>query len=168
MIYRLPKLEDEKILNEYIKEHYEIGENELHGSCRLEKIKYDEWVQKIESNTKVSDEKWGKSVTYLVFNDENILVGLLNIRYELRDEMRNKYGDIGYGVRPSERKKGYATKMLNYALKECKERNMKNVILGCYENNIASSKTIIKNGGILVKKSKLDGQNCLYYEIKLV
>ena len=58
--------------------------------------------------------------------------------------MRMKYGDIGYSVCPSERRKGYATKMLKYALEVCKELGMKSVILGCYKSNIASSKTIKK------------------------
>ena len=60
----------------------------------------------------------GKSLLYLCFHD-NKLVGLLSIRYELPKDLSDKYGDIGYGVRPSERNKGYATKMLQHALSVC-------------------------------------------------
>ncbi len=108
--------------------------------------------------------------------DNNKLIGLLNIRFDLTSDLKNKYGEIGYGVRPSERRKGYATKMLSYALSICKELGMKKVILGCYKDNIGSNKTIIKNGGILSREDfdelKLSNEwniklNSNYYEIEL-
>ena len=164
--YRLPKIEDEKIVSEYVKEHYDNNEKELHGSNRLDSMNFIDWVKQIENNTKISAGEWGRSLTYLVFNDDK-LIGLLNIRYELSEELKEKYGDIGYGVRPLERRKGYATQMLRFAIDECKNRKMESVILGCYKDNLASSKTIIKNGGVLIKESKIDEKDALYYEIKL-
>ena len=77
----------------------------------------------------------------------------MNIRFNLSNELRELYGDIGYGVRPSERRKGYATQMLEYALSICKEKNLEYAILGCYENNYGSNRTIIKNGGILFRQN---------------
>lgn len=168
MKYRLPTIEDEKIVSEYVKEHYENNEKELHASSGLTSMKYEDWVNQMEKNTRIPAENWGRSLTYLVFNDEDKLIGLLNIRYELNEEMKMKYGDIGYGVRPTERRKGYATEMLEYALEECKNREMKRVILGCYKENIASARTIVKNGGSLIRESKMDGKESLYYEIRLV
>ena len=105
-----------------------------------------------------------------------MLIGLLSIRYDLPNNLVNLYGHIGYGVRPSERRKGYALKMLKYALEECKRLGLNSVILGCYKENIGSAKTIVKNGGILVREEvetkeisdnwqiELTSQ---YYEIKL-
>ncbi len=55
-----------------------------------------------------------------------------------------------------ERRKGYATKMLNYALEICKEKHMTEAILGCYGDNFGSNKTIQKNGGILSRISTED------------
>ena len=89
---------------------------------------------------------------YLDANDYEKLVGLLSVRFDLTENLANKYGHIGYGVRPSERRKGYATKMLRFALEECKRLGMNKVILGCYKENIGSAKTIIKNGGKLAKE----------------
>lgn len=143
----------------------------------LTSMNYKDWVNKIEQNTKVPDETWGRSLTYLAINEEGKLVGLLNIRYELTENMRMKYGDIGYSVCPSERKKGYATQMLKYALSECKRFNMESVILGCYKSNIGSAKTIIKNGGKLIKEVTENVEispywtidmESQYYEIKLL
>ena len=175
MEYRLPTYDDEIILKEYVSEHYANYEKSISASNNLTNMNYKDWVDKINRNTNTPDDDWGKYYLYLVF-DNNKLVGLLNIRFDLTPDLSEKYGDIGYGVRPSERRKGYATKMLSYALNICKEKNMKKVILGCYNNNYGSNKTIIKNGGILSREDfdelKLSNEwniklNSNYYEIEL-
>lgn len=56
-------------------------------------------------------------------------------------------GHIGYGIRPSERRQGYATKLLALALEKAKELGLKSVLVVCDEVNVASEKTILKNGG---------------------
>ena len=48
--------------------------------------------------------------------------------------------------------------MLKEALIKCKERGMGEVILGCYEDNFGSNKTIINNNGFLYKKSSGQAQ----------
>jgi len=77
------------------------------------------------------------------------LLGAVNIRYYLTKSTYETWGHIGFGVRPSERKKGYATEMLTMALDECRQMKMEKVFLGCLENNIGSAKTIEKCGGVL-------------------
>jgi predicted acetyltransferase len=175
MEYRLPTLEDEEILKDYVMEHYANYQKDIKASLMLTSIPYQEWINKINRNSETPDDEWGKYYLYLVF-DNNKLIGLLNIRFDLTSDLKNKYGEIGYGVRPSERRKGYATKMLSYALSICKELGMKKVILGCYKDNIGSNKTIIKNGGILSREDfdelKLSNEwniklNSNYYEIEL-
>lgn len=175
MNYRLPTINDYDILKEYVEEHYSNYERSISASVGLTEMNYKDWVNKVNRNSEIADDEWGKYYLYLVFDNDK-LIGLLNIRYNLTDELRNQYGDIGYGVRPSERKKGYATKMLKYALDVCKEKNMIDVILGCYENNYGSNKTIQKNNGVLYRndyEEKILNDNweiklkCNYYRIKL-
>ena len=175
MEYRLPNLEDKEIIKAYIEDHYSHNEKSLSASNMLTSMNWENWVKKINDNVIIGDEEWGKSLTYLAI-DNNKLIGLLSIRYDLPNNLVNLYGHIGYGVRPSERRKGYALKMLKYALEECKKLGLNSVILGCYKENIGSAKTIIKNGGILVREEvetkeisdnwqiELTSQ---YYEIKL-
>lgn len=175
MEYRLPKLEDKELVKSYIEDHYSHNEKSLSASNMLTSMTWENWVKKINDNAIIGDEEWGKSLTYLVI-DNNMLIGLLSIRYDLPNNLVNLYGHIGYGVRPSERRKGYALKMLKYALEECKRLGLNSVILGCYKENIGSAKTIVKNGGILVREEvetkeisdnwqiELTSQ---YYEIKL-
>ena len=124
MIYRLPCIDDEKMLREYVREHHDHGETSISASRGLSSTDYSGWVEKIQKNALTGDAAWGKSLLYLCL-DQDHLVGLLSVRYELPGELSEKIGDIGYGVRPSERNKGYATAMLRYALSVCKEKGMK-------------------------------------------
>ena len=176
MNYRLPTVDDYEILKEYVEEHYSNYERSISASIGMTNMNYNEWVEKVNRNSQTADDEWGRYYLYLAFNDEDKLIGLLNIRFDLTDELRELYGDIGYGVRPSERRKGYATKMLEYALSVCKEKNMKEAILGCYENNYGSNKTILKNGGVFYKNGIEERDlsdnwrrrlNCKYYKITL-
>lgn len=168
MIYRLPEINDKDLLQEYVNEHYENGATGISASLGLVSMEYSDWLEKIHKNATVGDEEWGKSLLYLCF-DAGKLIGLLSIRYELPEFLTIKIGDIGYGVRPSERKKGYATTMLWYALSVCKEKGMDKVILGCYKDNPASAATIKKNGGVLIEENDnyQEGKVSQYYSIDL-
>lgn len=61
--------------------------------------------------------------------------------------MYNAGGHIGYGIRSSERLKGYASKLLELSLSEVKKLGIKEVLVVCDADNVGSEKTIIKNGG---------------------
>ncbi|NOW05617.1 putative acetyltransferase [Clostridium beijerinckii] len=77
------------------------------------------------------------------------LIGMIDIRHRLNDYLLNFGGHIGYSVRKSERRQGYATEMLGLALKECVKLGIKKVLITCNKNNIGSAKTIVNNNGIL-------------------
>ena len=82
-------------------------------------------------------------------DDRNILLGAVDIRHYLNDYLLQYAGHIGDGIRPSERRKGFATEMIRLALLECKQLGITKVLMVCDKINIASAKSIIKNGGIL-------------------
>lgn len=93
---------------------------------------------------------------YFLVDFNGRILGAIDIRHELNEYLLNYGGNIGYGVRPSERKKGYATEMLRLALDICKKRKMDRVLVTCFKSNIGSAKTILKNGGSL-ENEILDG-----------
>ena len=64
--------------------------------------------------------------------DRNIFVGAVNIRHYLNENLLKTGGHIGDGIRPSERRKGYATAMIALALEECKKLGIKDVLMCCY------------------------------------
>lgn len=86
--------------------------------------------------------------TYWLVDEEYRILGAVNIRHTLNNYLFNAGGHIGYGVRPSQRQKGYATKMLALALEETKKLGIKPVLVCCDAVNTASDKTIRNNGGV--------------------
>lgn len=89
------------------------------------------------------------SVFFLLDEERHKLLGAVNIRHYLNDALLKEGGHIGDGIRPSERRKGYATEMIRLALIECKNLGIEKVLMTCEKDNIGSAKSIIKNGGIL-------------------
>ncbi|MGN1156349.1 MAG: GNAT family N-acetyltransferase [Agathobacter sp.] len=167
MEYRLPTVKDKREISEYLEEHFQNGEKDI-IFCQDTLIKdYSKWVSQIQNNADIGHGDWGKSLLLLCY-DEHSIVGILVIRYEPSPELEKLYGNIGYGVRPSERNKGYATQMLRYALEVCKEKGLRRAFLGCHSDNIASASVIKKCGGILtmaIKESEEITNH--YYEINL-
>ncbi|MBE6894071.1 MAG: GNAT family N-acetyltransferase [Ruminococcaceae bacterium] len=103
-------------------------------------------------NLEINEPKDGKvpdSVFFLLDVERNVLLGAVNIRHYLNDFLLQYGGHIGDGIRPSERGKGYATEMIRLALQECTKLGIDRVLMVCDKSNIASARTIIKNGGIL-------------------
>jgi len=94
-------------------------------------------------------EGYVKHTTYWLVNMQNRVLGAVNIRHRLNEYLSNIGGHIGYGIRPSDRKKGYATEMLRLSLKVARNIGIEKVLITCDKDNIASARTIIKNGGIL-------------------
>jgi predicted acetyltransferase len=86
--------------------------------------------------------------TFLVGVIENRIVGRVSIRHVLNDFLATVGGHIGYGVVPSERRKGYGTKLLNLALPVAAALGISRVLVTCDDDNIGSRKIIEKNGGV--------------------
>lgn len=107
------------------------------------------------------------SVFFCLDEDRDIMVGAINIRHYLNDYLLNYGGHIGDGIRPSERRKGYATLMIALALNECKKLGIKRVLMVCDKDNIGSNKSIIKNGGILENEVLHDNKIIMRYYIEI-
>ena len=99
--------------------------------------------------------------------DRNIFVGAVNIRHYLNEDLMRNGGHIGDGIRPSERRKGYATAMIALALEECKKLGINRVLMCCDKENIGSAKSIIRNGGVLQNEIADDNHIAQRYWIQL-
>ena len=79
---------------------------------------------------------------------DNKLVGMIQVRHCFNDYLEKYAGHIGYSVRPSEQRKGYAKEMLRITLPFCREIGLNKVLITCTDRNIGSEKTILANGGV--------------------
>ena len=148
-----PTEEYREQVKDYLQEHIDSGEMVLSGAGGLDRIKdFDKWLEKIRKDLSIENLKEGRSPATLflaVRKSDNKIVGTIQIRHCLTPKLLKNIGHIGDGVRPSERRKGYATEMIRLALKECENLGIDRVLIVCYKDNIGSRKSIIHNGGIL-------------------
>ena len=160
MILVIPTLEHKQAAMEYRQEWLEKEpDTSIHGSRGLHRYEnYEGWLDNIEKIKTGRLEFAGQvpSTTYFGVYD-NKIIGTIDIRNYLSEPLLIRGGHIGYGVRPSERRKGYATKMLTLALDECKKLGITKILVTCDKNNTASSKTIQKCGGVLENEFIDDG-----------
>ena len=127
------------------------NKDSLDGWAGLQKVDtYDEWL---DFETRYKAEGLVPSQVYLAIRDgDQKVVGVIDYRYPLNEALIIHGGNIVYSVRPSERKKGYASQILAQVLPICRASGEKEVLLTCKDGNIASQKVIIKNGGIEEKE----------------
>jgi len=109
---------------------------------------FDFYLEALELK-EAKDGKVPDSVFFLLDEERDRLLGAVNIRHYLNDRLLRDGGHIGDGVRPSERRKGYGTELVRLALIECKKLGIDSVLMFCDKNNVASAKTIVRNGGVL-------------------
>ena len=95
------------------------------------------------------DKKYSSTTSYFVIDESGRLIGGASLRHHLTVDGLNTWGHIGYGVRPSERRKGYATQILQLMLEEARKKHFWRVLIGAYSDNIGSCRVIEKCGGKL-------------------
>lgn len=154
-------------ITEMLDEWYSSGEKIVpYAIRRLDYRDFEYYCRNIEN--KNTDEKVVPSSTFFCLDeDRNIMVGAVDIRHYLNQSLLLNGGHIGDGVRPSERRKGIATKMIGLALQECRKLGIDKVLMVCDKDNIGSAKSIINNGGILENEIIVDGVEEQRYWIML-
>ena len=135
----------------------------INGSAGLDRFSSIEiWFEELKKRSCEDTVPKGlvPSSTYLgVREKDNYIVGMIDIRHYLNEYLTQVGGHIGYGVRKTERNKGYAKQMLKLALEKCKELKIKKVLITCDEDNIASEKVILSANAKLEDIRNIDGEN---------
>lgn len=170
LIFTNPSLRFKNEIEEY-KAEFSCYCERAHGAAYLSDYDdIDEWLAVSEKNSHKDTVLEGKVVStqYLVIRkSDDRIIGMINIRHELNDSLMKIGGHIGYSVRKSERRKGYAKKMLKMALEDCKNLGINKVLITCDKDNIASASVIKANGGILKNEITEEGNIVQRYWIEL-
>ncbi len=127
-------------INDTNRSPWSIFKNDYHD--------FDYYLENLELKTE-ADGKVPDSVFFLLDEERNRLLGAVNIRHYLNEYLLLEGGHIGDGIRPSERRKGYATEMIRLALIECRKLGIDKALMVCDKDNTGSAKSIINNGGVL-------------------
>ena len=143
----------------------------INGSAGLDRLSSIEiWFEELKKRSCEDTVPKGlvPSSTYLgVREKDNYIVGMIDIRHYLNEYLTQVGGHIGYGVRKTERNKGYAKQMLKLALEKCKELKIKKVLITCDEDNIASEKVILSANAKFEDIRCIDGKNIKRFWIEL-
>ncbi len=173
----IPSFNRKKEALEYLEENVSYG-SDLNGSGHLdeclEKTSYEEWLCELE---KRQDEEYVKKIHccpsktfFVVRKNDNRIVGMVHVRYHISEELlKSGASHIGYGIRPTERGKGYAKIALYLSLLEEQKLGEEEVLLECTVKNVPSNKTIQALRGVLEKTAFDfgDGEMTNYYSIQV-
>lgn len=126
-------------------------------------------IKKAEYGIHEDTNYFGKCHYYVVFNEKENLVGAVVLRENMTDLGRNTLGNIAIGIRPSCRKKGYATVLLKVLIEKAKEMSMNEITICHYSENKISEQLLLSYGakfdGSVV--SKVSGKEIKRYRINL-
>ena len=147
---------------EYINEFVEYN-SDINGTGSLDKIlegyTFEQALERcLNMENKDYAEKVGRGqgkTFLLVRENDNKIVGTINVRWNLNDAMLRFGGHIGYGIRPTERRKGYNKINLYLGMMEAKKVGLEKVMLDCDVNNLGSDRTLKALGGKL-ERTEID------------
>lgn len=112
----------------------------------VDKLDYDATLQVVEDyrNGKIFDydiDYFECADFYFLF-DENDLIGMGEVRHNLKPLGINTLGHIACGIRPLKRKKGYAREFVSLMIESLKEDDLEEVIICHYAENHITPKII--------------------------
>lgn len=118
---------------------------------------FPDFVQKLKDDKVNKDGKFVPAETLFLFAND-VIVGGVQIRYDLTENLMIEGGHIGYGVSPDFRGLGYGNKLLELGLKKLREKGIRQAVLTCNSSNENSKKIILKNHGVLDASYTIEDQ----------
>ena len=153
--FEVPDIDRKEDAIEFINEFYEF-KSDINGTGGLQRFldNYEGWLDKLQQDytRTASEEKVPARTFFLVRSSDDRIVGMINIRLALNENLKKFGGHIGYSIRPTERGKGYNKINLYLGLKVCQEYGIDKVLMDADKDNPASWKTMEDLGGVNVRE----------------
>lgn len=161
-----PSMAYEDDILSYRREFIEEGKTMAGTSGLRYADSISEWIRELEEQQAGSVGELVQASTYLcVRKSDNRVVGMINIRHHLNDDLRSFGGHIGYSIRRSERGKGYGKAQLKLGLAVCQKLRLTRILITCNKDNLASAAVIRANGGIFIKDKFHEAELVSHYWI---
>ncbi len=137
----------------------QTGENFVPWVLKLDYHPFDKLLTNLENLRKGVSLPAGQvsCSTFWLIRSDGKVVGAVNIRHKLNTYLMEYGGHIGYGICPIYRQKGYGKRILQLALTEARQLGINRVRITCNDDNIASEKIILHNGGVFDSKGVEEG-----------
>jgi len=148
-----PTLEMKEEAMAYRQAHFDAGEHVISGSELLDQTEdYAQWVQDVAANTspETVNPAWVVTDTFFAVDENDSIVGIIDLRHSLNDFLQD-FGNVGYSVKPSERRKGYATEMFRQVREIARQAGMQELHMAVHRDNEPSVKTIVNAGGVVCR-----------------
>ncbi len=151
------QIQHEEALADFVSEFEAAGEEEIPAFLPDPEWTFAETVEAFakQSRGEGLPDGWVPGTTRFLVHEGRIL-GLLNLRHRLTDNLQRFGGHVGYSVRPSERRKGHGTRLLEAAKDLARSLSIERMLVTCHPDNVASVGVIVKCGGVL--------EDCRRYE----
>lgn len=117
---------------------------------------FQAWLKakQIESEQEGLVDGWKvPSTTFWLYVD-GVPVGFGNLRHYLTEALSKAGGNIGYGIAPQFRGKGYGNILLKLLLQEARKIGLEKVLVTIHLDNIPSQKVALANGGVISEKTE--------------
>ena len=146
-----PVMEYADQIRAYRRAFLDAGDS-MDGTSGLRQFEDPEaWIAYVDAHSNPDTVPEGRvpGAQYLFVREEDqTIVGMIDLRFTLNPYLEKYGGNIGYSVAPGERRRGYATEMLGRALPLFREKGIDRVLITCIKGNEGSRRTILHNGGV--------------------
>lgn len=151
-----PTIEHEEKYKEMIREWQQYGGPFvpciIDYDCKnsIEALDYSDTMKVIKNYSIGSifdyDQDYFERSDFLFLMDEDELIGMGEVRHNLKPLGINTLGHIACGIRPSKRNQGYAVKAINEMLGLLSQDDIEEAVICCYKENKITPKIAIKLG----------------------
>ena len=166
-----PSLEYRTQFLKYLAEFEDAGEESFRKAAEIAREDFPKYLEILERQSEgvATAEGFNAEQIFWVFDEKEVLIGTCAVRHPVTSEVENTLGHLGGSVRPSYRRKGYGTVVMDLLMNQARKIGLKKAICIVEKTNLASQKIIEKFGGKVVGEEldESSGTKIIRYRISL-